>query len=145
MGMPEWMRVVLAFALAPLAASLAYVFPQLVFIGLIYGYTSIITVGIPIYFIFRRRGIKKLSSHVFAGLGVSVFFPLFIPFLLLLFYNRIGVVASNTIENYISGVMVFSFFSIFSWWGGIVGGMTFWLILRPDKEEERRLLRSSAP
>lgn len=134
LNVPEWMRAVLAFAFAPLTASIAYVVPTLAGVGLIYAYTGALIFGLPIYVLSRKRKFKNVFPYILIAAGVSFAHSWIVTFLFFVVY----ISSSESMENV---VFYSSIVGLFAVWGGIVGGMTFWLILRPDKEEARKLSR----
>ncbi|WP_137103944.1 hypothetical protein [Azospirillum argentinense] len=135
LNVPEWMRAALAFAFAPLMASIAYVSPILAGVGLMYAYTGALIFGFPIYLFFRKRKFKNVLPYILIVAGISFVHSWIVTFLFLFVPHNLR---SEEMENV---VFYSSIIGLFAVWGGIIGGLTFWLILRPDKEEARKLSR----
>ena len=135
--MLEWVRLVLAFGLAPLMASIAYVVPVVAGVGLIYAYTGTIIFGVPVYLFFRKKKYNNLIFCILISVVISSVHSWIMTFLFFNFYAP----SSDSLK-------IIAFYSyivaLLAVWGGIVGGLTFWLILRPDKEEARKLLRMAS-
>ena len=87
------------------------------------GYPVALVLGVPLYFLSRRRGWTRLTNYLFVGviLGMAAYFGAFLPSL------------ANTVQGAGYAIASALIFLPMSALCGVVATLTFWLIARPDR------------